>query len=114
MPVCSHARRFPPGNLRWKGLILLLGPAPAEIARFGGLLAAVPNPHVLINPLGWREAQLSSCIEGAQASIGEVLQFQAREREIPEQRRENAREFLNCHRVLIAAERFMVRSACGY
>ena len=42
------------------------------------MLAAVPNPDVLLSPLTTQEAVLSSRIEGTQATIGEVLEFEAR------------------------------------
>ena len=43
-PVQYHEGRFPPGSLDWPRLIPLLGPAAAAVARYDGMLAAVPNP----------------------------------------------------------------------
>lgn len=41
------------------------------------MLHGIPNPNVLLSPLTTQEAVLSSRIEGTQATIGEVLEFEA-------------------------------------
>ena len=76
-PVRYRLGSFPPRNLDWPQLVPLLGPASAAIARYDGALAAVPNPMVLLSPLTTQEAVLSSRIEGTQATMGEVLEFEA-------------------------------------
>jgi len=76
-PVRYHMGGFPPGNLDWPQLLPLIGPANAAIARYEGLLHGVPNPDVLLSPLTTQEAVLSSRIEGTQATLGEVLEFEA-------------------------------------
>jgi Fic family protein len=58
-------------------LLPLIGPANAAIARYEGVLHGVPNPNVLLSPLIGQEAVLSSRIEGTQATLGEVLEFEA-------------------------------------
>ena len=73
-PVAYHAGRFPPAGLDWVRLVPLVGPA---IARYDGLLAAIPNAAVLLAPLTTQEAVLSSRIEGTQATMGEVLEYEA-------------------------------------
>lgn len=55
----------------------LIGKANAEVARFDGLLQGMPNPAVLLSPLSMQEAVLSSRIEGTQATLQEVLEFEA-------------------------------------
>ncbi len=45
--------------------------------RYDGMLAAIPNPNILLAPLTTQEAVFSSRIEGTQATLGEVLQFEA-------------------------------------
>ncbi|MBS0411495.1 MAG: Fic family protein [Proteobacteria bacterium] len=77
MPVHYHQGGFPPEGLDWKRLIPLIGPANAAIARYEGVLHGVPNPNVLLSPLTSQEAVLSSRIEGTQATLGEVLEFEA-------------------------------------
>lgn len=76
-PVLYHLGSFPPSNLDWSRLIPLIGPAAAAMARYDGALTAVPNARVLLSPLTTQEAVLSSRIEGTQATMGEVLEFEA-------------------------------------
>ena len=77
MTVHYHSGAFPPADLDWPRLLPLIGPASAAIARYEGLLHGVPNPDVLLSPLTSQEAVLSSRIEGTQATLGEVLEFEA-------------------------------------
>ena len=76
-PVQYHEGGFPPKQINWERLIPLIGPANAALARYDGTLAAVPNAAVLLSPLMTQEAVLSSRIEGTQATMGEVLEFEA-------------------------------------
>ena len=77
MAVAYHQGRFPPDVLDWPQLLPLIGPANAAVARYEGVLHGIPNPNVLLSPLTTQEAVLSSRIEGTQATIGEVLEFEA-------------------------------------
>jgi Fic family protein len=76
-PVAYHIGKFPPGNLDWSRLVRLIGPANAALARYDGLLSAIPNSTILLSPLTTQEAVMSSKIEGTQATMGEVLEFEA-------------------------------------
>jgi len=76
-PVQYHLGKFPPLDLDWGGIIPLIGPASAAIARFDGVLEAVVDANVLLSPLTMQEAVLSSRIEGTQATMGEVLEYEA-------------------------------------
>ena len=76
-PVRYHLGKFPPPELDWRRLIPLIGPASAALARYDGLLSAVPNAFVLLSPLTTQEAVLSSRIEGTQATMAEVLEYEA-------------------------------------
>jgi len=58
-------------------LIRKIGPANAALARYDGLLQSVINPGVMLSPLTNREAVLSSRIEGTQATVDEVLEYEA-------------------------------------
>jgi len=58
-------------------LIRLIGPANAALARYDGLLQSVINPEVMLSPLTNQEAVLSSKIEGTQATVDEVLEYEA-------------------------------------
>ena len=44
-PVHYHEGKFPPGELNLTRLVPLIGPASAAVARYDGMLAAIPNPH---------------------------------------------------------------------
>ncbi|MBF0344628.1 MAG: Fic family protein [Nitrospirae bacterium] len=76
-PVIYHYGKFPPTKFDLERIIPFIGPANAEIARYDGLLSAIPNAYVLLSPLTTQEAVLSSRIEGTQATMGEVLEFEA-------------------------------------
>lgn len=68
---------LPPSALNWEALIPQIGPANAELARYDGILRGIVNPNVLLSPLMIEEARLSSKIEGTEASLDEVLKFDA-------------------------------------
>jgi Fic family protein len=53
-----------------------------------GLLSSIINPTVLLSPLSTQEAVLSSRIEGTQASLEEVLQYEADSKEAVEPSKE--------------------------
>lgn len=106
-PVLYHEGRFPPVTLDWPRLIPLLGPAAAAVARYDGMLAAVPNPGVLLSPLTTQEAVLSSRIEGTQATMGEVLEFEAGQVAVSPERREDIQEVLNYRAAMREAERLL-------
>jgi Fic family protein len=76
-PVSYHQGKFPPFQIDWPRLISLIGPANAALARYDGLLMAIPNASILLSPLTTQEAVLSSRIEGTQATMGEVLEYEA-------------------------------------
>ncbi len=68
---------LPLANLDPARLIRKIGPANAALARYDGLLQSVINPGVMLSPLTNREAVLSSKIEGTQATVDEVLEYEA-------------------------------------
>ena len=111
---------FPPeGRIDWQALVPLLGPAVAALARYDGALSggargacpsqekalsAVPNPRVLLSPLTTQEAVLSSRIEGTQATMSEVLEFEAGQEVASARRRDDIQEVLNYRAAMHAAE----------
>lgn len=103
-PVHYHLGAFPPRELDWKQLIPLIGPANAGLARYDGLLSAIPNAQILLSPLTTQEAVLSSKIEGTNVTIGEVLEIEAggESAEITQPKREDAEEVLNYRKALKA------------
>lgn len=106
-PVRYHEGRFPPTGIEWTSLIPLLGPVAAAVARYDGMLAAVPNPGVLLAPLSTQEAVLSSRIEGTQATVGEVFEYEAGQEAVSEPRREDIREVLNYRAAMRKAEHLL-------
>jgi Fic family protein len=68
---------LPVTDLDWRRLVPLVGKANAALARYDGMLQALPNPAVLLSPITANEAVLSSRIEGTQATLEEVLQQDA-------------------------------------
>lgn len=109
MAVLYHLGQFPPAALDWHQLIPLLGPTSAAVARYDGTLAAIPNAAVLLSPLTTQEAVLSSRIEGTQATMGEVLEFEA-EGDRPglsDERRADIHEVLNYRAAMRMAEKLL-------
>ena len=107
--VLYHGGKFPPATLDWQVLLPLIGPANAAIARYDGVLHGVPSPDVLLTPLTTQEAVLSSRIEGTQATLGEVLEFEA-EGDIADEstpKKADIREVLNYRMALREATRLL-------
>lgn len=77
-PVQYHYQEFPPSNLKLDEIIPLIGPANAALARYDSLLSVIPNAQILLSPLTTQEAVLSSRIEGTQATMAEVMEYEAK------------------------------------
>lgn len=106
--VHYHTGRFPPDDrLEWRSLVPLLGPAVAAVARYDGVLGAIRDPRVLLSPLVTREAVLSSKIEGTQATMGEVFEFEAGREPGSVARRDDIYEIINYRAAMIRAERML-------
>jgi Fic family protein len=58
-------------------VVYRLDAASRAVATLSGVGETLPNPHLLIGPFLSREAVLSSRIEGTQASISDLFQFEA-------------------------------------
>lgn len=98
------AQRLPLEEIAWEPLIPLIGQANRALAHYDGALYGVPNPEVMLSPLTTQEAVLSSKIEGTQATLGEVLKFEAGEEPILESRLFDIQEIINYRVALRAAE----------
>ena len=94
-------KNLPIENLKWESFIHLIGKANAEIARFDGLLQTIPNPSVLLSPLTTNEAVLSSRIEGTQATLKEVLEYEANPQK-ETRKYEDIKEVINYRKALNA------------
>lgn len=97
--------RLPIKDIDWTGLIPFISRANRELALFEGTLHGVPSPDVLLSPFTTQEAVLSSRIEGTQATLGDVLRFEAGEVPEQESRRLDISEIMNYRRALRTAER---------
>jgi Fic family protein len=72
---------LPPEGIDWEAHIPQIASANRALARYDGILQAIPNPELLLSPLLTQEAVLSSRIEGTRASLEDVLRFEANPRE---------------------------------
>jgi Fic family protein len=100
-PVRYHIGKFPPQQIDWAKLVPLVGRANASLARYDGLVAAIPNASVLLSPLTTQEAVLSSKIEGTNVTMGEVLEIEAGgDGNVGQPKREDAEEIRNYRRAL--------------
>jgi len=100
------APQIPIQNLDWEAMIPRLGMAQAAVARFDGILQAMINPELLLSPLTTQEAVLGSRIEGTQASLEDVLQYDVDPRKDTE-RKDDIVEVQNYREALREYERFM-------
>ena len=87
--------KLPITTIKWEPLIPLIGASNRALAYFDGILYGITNPDVLLSPLTTQEAVLSSRIEGTQATLGEVLKFEAGEAPEGESRRQDIEEIIN-------------------
>ena len=95
-------KNLPVQNIKWESFVRLIGKANVEIGRFDALLQNIPNPSVLLSPLTTNEAVLSSRIEGTQATLKEVLEFEANPQK-ETKKYEDIQEVINYRKALKAA-----------
>jgi Fic family protein len=81
--------------LSWDKLVGLIGRANRELASYDGLLQGLINPLVLLSPLTTQEAVLSSKIEGTQATLEDVLEFDAKSYVEDQKKQDDIQEVLN-------------------
>lgn len=79
-------------------LFLALSEADRALSELAGVARTLPNPHLLIRPFMRKEAVLSSRIEGTQASLSDLLIFEASDER--EERTSDVREVRNYIRAL--------------
>ncbi len=94
--------KLPIKELNWVEFIPYLGNARDKLAKFDGLLQGIPNPRVLLSPLTTKEAVLSSKIEGTQATLEEVLKYEANP-SATQGKTEDIKEVLNYRQALMYA-----------
>src|SRR5579862_5113633 len=94
---------LPHKDIEWEPLIPLIGAANRALAHYDGALYGVPNPAVLLSPMTTQEAVLSSRIEGTQATLGDVLKFEAGEEPKHEAQRLDIEEITDYRKALQVA-----------
>lgn len=97
--------QLPPQKLDWESIIPLLGRANRGIALYDGQLRSIVNPDVLLSPLRTQEAVLSSKIEGTQATLEEVMEFDAGGK--THEKRGDIQEVVNYRKALLAGRDHM-------
>jgi Fic family protein len=110
-------RPYVPDELPLKGLdfarlLPKVGPANAALARYDGLLQSIVNPGVLLSPLIQREAVSSSRIEGAQATVDEVLEYEAG-LEFDDDKTRDIQEIINYRKTLALASEALENRPLG-
>jgi len=105
---------LPITSIDWSAHVPLIGQANAALARYDGMLQSIVNPAILLSPLTAQEAVLSSRIEGTQASMEEVLEYEADpEEKLEPSKRSDIQEIINYRRAMgIAVERLKERPLC--
>ncbi|WP_164997770.1 Fic family protein [Methanolobus psychrotolerans] len=89
----------------WAAHVSLIGKANASLARYDGIMRGIVNPNVFLSPLITKEAVSSSRIEGTQASVEDVFEYEADPNETGLfERRDDIHEVLNYRKALLRAE----------
>ena len=70
-------KKLPFFEINWEQHVSLIAKANGDLARFDGLMHTIPNPEHLLVPIMTQEAVLSSRIEGTQATLEDVLEYDA-------------------------------------
>ncbi|HOE10095.1 MAG TPA: Fic/DOC family N-terminal domain-containing protein [bacterium] len=85
----------------WAAHVSLIGQANAALARYDGMVQSIVNPLVLLSPLTTQEAVLSSRIEGTQANMEEVLEYEAApEKPVEPTKYDDIQEIINYRRAM--------------
>jgi len=99
-------QKLPLKNIDWSALVELMGKANRYVARYDGLLQSIINPQVLLSPLRTQEAVLSSKIEGTQATLEEVMEFDAKQK-TSQNHYQDIQEVINYRKALLAGKEQM-------
>lgn len=92
---------LPLDSIDWAAHVSLIGQANAALARYDGMLQGIVNPRLFLSPLTTQEAVLSSRIEGTQASMEEVLEYEADPRqEVEPSKYADIQEIINYRRAM--------------
>jgi Fic family protein len=105
-------QKLPLDSLQWDKFITLIGEAGSELGRYDGTLQGIINPRLLLSPLTTQEAVLSSRIEGTEATLEEVLEYEA----LPKAngaKKEDIQEVINYRQALLYAEDYLKTKPIG-
>lgn len=69
--------KLPLTMINWERHVSNVAQANGYLARFDGILQTIPNPELFLTPFMTQEAVLSSRIEGTQATLEDMLEFDA-------------------------------------
>ncbi len=101
---------LPLKSIDWATLVPLIASANAEVALYRGILKGIRNPQVFLSPLTTKEAVLSSRIEGTEATLAEVLEYEAAKKG---DEKHDIREIINYRHALdLAVEYLDKRPIC--
>jgi len=89
-------------QIDWINLISLISRACYALAKYEGILQGVVNPLLLLSPLTTKEAVISSKIENTQATLEEVLEFEASSN-ASDEKHEDIQEIINYREALAYA-----------
>ena len=107
-PVHYMEEAFPPdARLDWQALAPLMSRAAHSLGDYSGALKSVPDSNVLLSPLARQEAVLSSRIEGTQATMEEVLRFEAGQEPDSSSRLDDIQEIINYRAALLQAHELL-------
>jgi Fic family protein len=103
-----------PPSLDFAPLAYEIGRANHQLGRLDGIIFTLPNPALLTAPLLTKEAVLSSRIEGTQASLEDVFNYEADHQRSEESETErDIREIINYRRALRAALKVVKKKPIG-
>jgi Fic family protein len=90
-----------PPKIDYSLLIKEIGQAHDALGQLNGLLINLPNPSLLATPLLTKEAVLSSRIEGTQATLKDVFEYEAEAKSSEEDVKEkDVREIINYRKAM--------------
>lgn len=99
---------LPLKNLNWDKLRRLLSKASLSLGEYKGILQSLPNPVVLLSPLSTQEAVFSSRIEGTEATLKEVLEYEVTD-EAEDSKKQDIREIINYRQATYEATNWLLK-----
>lgn len=93
--------------LKVDDLIRDISESNSALATYDGILRAVPNPRILLSTLIQQEADLSSRIEGTQASYKDVLDQEAGKLPTDLRQENDIQEIINYRHAMITAQDYL-------